>query len=250
MAIDDWLLDQHCQGLQPSILRFYTWKPIAISLGYHQRQWPIHWQDLQWQGQSVPLVRRPSGGRAVLHQGELTYTVITTSTQQNRRATYCNICQFLRQAGAKLGWNLNFGQAGRGYHQQTNCFRVATTADLVLSDGYKLIGSAQLWRGPGVLQHGSIRLTPDPELFEAVFQEPLITSSLLSSEHSQSSQVLQTALLEAATDHFQVSLRQQPLSEAEWQAIATHNPARFQVSQDFRSLSVERAIAESCKPTG
>ncbi|MEB3224598.1 MAG: lipoate--protein ligase family protein, partial [Synechococcus sp.] len=43
MAIDAWLLDQHLQGKIPSVLRFYTWEPVAISLGYHQRKYPDFW---------------------------------------------------------------------------------------------------------------------------------------------------------------------------------------------------------------
>jgi lipoate-protein ligase A len=71
MAIDQWLLEQHLAGQIPPTLRFYTWQPAAISLGYHQRRWPEFWQELSWRGIPVELVRRPSGGRAVLHQGEL-----------------------------------------------------------------------------------------------------------------------------------------------------------------------------------
>jgi len=69
MAIDHWLLEQHKLGLLPSTLRFYTWSPPAISLGYHQSNWPEYWQQLTWQGAPLQLVRRPTGGRAVLHQG-------------------------------------------------------------------------------------------------------------------------------------------------------------------------------------
>ncbi|HEY9845204.1 MAG TPA: hypothetical protein V6D03_03315, partial [Candidatus Caenarcaniphilales bacterium] len=49
MALDVWLLEQHRQGRCPSILRFYTWSPAAVSLGYHQRHWPPAWQKLHWQ---------------------------------------------------------------------------------------------------------------------------------------------------------------------------------------------------------
>ncbi len=77
MAIDAWLLEQHDLGKHPPTLRFYTWEPAAISLGYHQRRWPQYWQGLTGQGQPLDMVRRPSGGRAVLHQGDLTYAVIS-----------------------------------------------------------------------------------------------------------------------------------------------------------------------------
>jgi lipoate-protein ligase A len=70
MAIDSWLLEQHQCGKHPPTLRFYTWSPAAISLGYHQRQYPQSWQNLTGGGKKLDLVLRPSGGRAVLHQGD------------------------------------------------------------------------------------------------------------------------------------------------------------------------------------
>lgn len=173
MAIDQWLLEEHRQGKHPPTLRFYTWLPVAISLGYHQRRYPEFWQTLTWQGKAVDLVRRPSGGRAVLHQGDLTYAVVTSGLSGNRIQDYQTICEFLIRGWRSLGVELGFGNAGRGYiHSYVhnpNCFGTATVADLVLADGTKLIGSAQLRRDQAILQHGSMRLTPDRGLFEQVF---------------------------------------------------------------------------------
>lgn len=207
MAFDEWLLDQHRLGLMPSVLRFYSWRPAAISLGYHQHQYPEDWNTLTWKGTPVDIVRRPSGGRAVLHQGDLTYAVITSSdvlsglgpetvelsvstasstsqalpeptpkpstSNQNKRSRrtidYQAICQFLIHGFRSLGFNLSYGTAGRGYINNPNCFGTATAADLVLPDGTKLIGSAQLRRGNAILQHGSIRILPDAALFDQVF---------------------------------------------------------------------------------
>ncbi|NJN62645.1 MAG: hypothetical protein HC795_15030 [Coleofasciculaceae cyanobacterium RL_1_1] len=59
MAIDDWMIDRVRQG-HPPILRFYTWSHPTLSLGFHQKQIPTV-------PNSIPLVRRPTGGRAVLH---------------------------------------------------------------------------------------------------------------------------------------------------------------------------------------
>ena len=60
MAIDRYLLEQHRQGNQPSTLRFYTWQPAAISLGYHQKEYPDSWHNLTWQGKPLDIVRRLS----------------------------------------------------------------------------------------------------------------------------------------------------------------------------------------------
>ncbi|MCW6036853.1 lipoate--protein ligase family protein [Spirulina subsalsa FACHB-351] len=169
MKIDQQLFQAHCTGEQPPTLRFYTWHPVALSLGYHQKHYPHHWSELSWQGRKLDIVRRPTGGRAVLHQGDLTYMVVMSGERKQRQEIYREICEFLRLGWAKLGISLNYGQTGRGYIHNPSCFGTATAADLVTPEGYKLIGSAQLRRGSCVLQHGSMRLSPDALLFEQVF---------------------------------------------------------------------------------
>ncbi|MEM9907206.1 MAG: biotin/lipoate A/B protein ligase family protein [Cyanobacteria bacterium P01_D01_bin.44] len=214
MAVDQWLLSQHQQGLQPSILRFYTWAPAAISLGYHQRYYPAHWHTLTWQNQPVDLVRRPTGGRAVLHQGDLTYAVITSGLSGHRMAIYRQLCEFLIQGWQVLGVRLFFGDAGRGYIRNPNCFSTATAADLVTPEGYKLIGSAQLYRDGCILQHGSMRLRPDNNLFEQVFDEPLQPPQQIFSFRETD---LLKVLIDAAETCLNVHLTVRPLSEREIQ---------------------------------
>jgi len=215
MAIDKWLLEQHHLGKQPSTLRFYTWSPPAISLGYHQRQYPQEWQNLTWQGKKLDLVRRPTGGRAVLHQGDLTYAVITSGLTGNRLQAYAKICEFLIQGWRSLGVELRYGTSGRGYIHNPNCFGTATGADLVLPNGAKLIGSAQMRRSGVILQHGSIRLQPDAELFAKVFGAESFTDV----QFSLSLEEIMTALIAAARDCFAMELEMQPLSQFEWKEI-------------------------------
>ena len=71
MTMDDWLLRQFVQGLGKPTLRFYGWQPAAISLGYFQKSYPEHWPTLTWEDQLLSIVRRPSGGRAVLHGADV-----------------------------------------------------------------------------------------------------------------------------------------------------------------------------------
>lgn len=226
MAIDTWLLEQHRLGRSPSILRFYTWSPPAISLGYHQRAWPLAWQTLSWQGQPVELVQRPTGGRAVLHQGDLTYAVITSGLSGNRTEAYQTLCQFLIEGWRSLGVDLHYGEAGRGYIHNPNCFGTATAADLVLSDGSKLIGSAQLRRRNGILQHGSIRLNPDPALYQQVFGHSLNFGGCpLSLQGTERLNTVMSALVTAAERCYGVQLVTQPLTAAEWTEITAANPS-------------------------
>jgi lipoate---protein ligase len=221
MALDLWLLEQHRLGLHPPTLRFYTWSPAAISLGYHQHRYPSAWKQLSWNDQPIELVHRPSGGRAVLHQGDLTYAVIASAMAESRIETYRAICEFLIRGWRSIGVDLHYGQAGRGYIHNPNCFGTATGADLITSDGVKLIGSAQLRRGNAVLQHGSIRLEPNPHLFYQVFGielEPFVLP--IHFQHQEILiQLITETLVASASQWFGVQLVTEPLSDMEWQAV-------------------------------
>ncbi|MFW5765758.1 MAG: lipoyl protein ligase domain-containing protein, partial [Coleofasciculus sp.] len=218
MAIDQWLLEQQqgsnvetchgtsgCTGARNSpVLRFYTWESATISLGYHQRRWSPAWQTLTWNGKPIPLVRRPTGGRAVLHQGDLTYMVVTSGLSNKRLEAYQQICEFLIQGWRSLGVDLHYGKAGRDYRHNPNCFATATGADLVTTEGDKLIGSAQLRRGDTILQHGSMRLEPDAQLFAQVFGEPSPVNLPLTQRGDNLRQRVIEALTQAAADCFGV----------------------------------------------
>jgi lipoate-protein ligase A len=224
MALDSWLLTQHLEKQHPPTLRFYTWKPAAISLGYHQNHWSAHWQQLTWQGEPLELVRRPTGGRAVLHQGDLTYTVVTSSLSANRLEAYKTICEFLIQGWRSLGVTLQYGQAGRSYLRQANCFGTATGADLVLADGSKLIGSAQFRRGSGALQHGSMPLLTDAAFYQQVFEgTPTLPTLPLALPKEAIIETVMMALIAAAGKCFAADLQVQPLSDSEWEAVLSHS---------------------------
>ena len=166
MAIDSWLLDQG----RPSF-RLYRWRRPTLSLGFHQHQLEPHWPDLVNQG-VIDLVRRPSGGRAVLHAGELTYALVWPSPPPSRREAYRLSCVWLQLAFETLGLPLVFGDQAANL-QQSNCFALSTAADLVHPGGGKRIGSAQLWRRGQLLQHGSILLDPPQALWQQVFGQEL-----------------------------------------------------------------------------
>lgn len=215
MELDNFLLDRHSQDPQsPSILRFYRWNPPAISLGFHQKQYPDRWNAIAKQ-HHLDIVSRPSGGRAVLHKGDLTYAVITSSNntdgdKRSHREVYEYICEFLIKGFAELGITLTYGQSGRGYIHNPSCFSTATNADLVIADGRKLIGSAQVYRQnsaqSSVLQHGSIAIAPDHKLLTELFQTevPIVGyQELVENPHQNLITELIRVLSESARKHFQ-----------------------------------------------
>ena len=216
MAIDRWLLEQHRQEKQPSTIRFYTWQPAAISLGYHQQDYPPSWQQLP-----LDLVRRPTGGKAVLHKGDLTYTIVTSMMRDKRGEIYKYLCQFLIAGWRSLGVELDYGYETRQYVTRHNCFATATNADLVTRDGKKAIGSAQLRRRKAILQHGSMNLRDNSDLFIKIFNEPAPQNllTIVPSSDNRNISTIVEALKLAAEDWFKINLVLQPLSQEEWQDI-------------------------------
>ncbi len=162
------LLAAHQRGEFAGALRFYCWQPAAVSLGYHQHHWPEHWRQCRYQGQPLEMVRRPSGGAAVLHQGDLCYALVTGMVPGGCRQQYQRLHHWLIHGWQALGVNLHPGQQ-TPTPGQIDCFAAATPADLVTERGHKFIGSAQLRRGRSVLYQGSMQLHPHPDLWRTVF---------------------------------------------------------------------------------
>lgn len=220
MAIDRWMLDQFQRGHIAPSLRFYAWSGPTISLGYHQRQWPHAWSNLIWQGGSIDIVRRPTGGRAVLHQGDLTYALVMKAPRGYRKTVYRQVCEFLRIGLAQLQMPVAFGGDDEPYQRTHNCFGAVTSADLVdAKTGWKRVGSAQLWRQGCLLQHGSIPLLPDATLFEQVFGEPPLLAWLPPeltklSQHDLQEQLV-AALTNAAADCFRAKFQRSSLQTSD-----------------------------------
>jgi len=165
MAIDEALaLGAPEEEAQP-VLRFYGWRPYTISIGFHQRAEDINQQKCLEDG--IGLVRRPTGGRAVLHAEELTYSVFIPRASPWYGSGSLEIYQLIgrglvegvRALGVKaqlerFGWRR--GEA-RERSRTPLCFS-STGRHEVTFQGRKLIGSAQRRYPTGVLQHGSILL--------------------------------------------------------------------------------------------
>ena len=211
MAIDSWLLEQG----RPAF-RLYRWLRPTLSLGFHQRQLEPHWPDLVRQG-VIDLVRRPSGGRAVLHAGELTYALIWPNPGLSRQEAYRRSCAWLQAGFARMGLPLGFGDQAVSL-ERNNCFATSTAADLVHAGGLKRVGSAQLWRQGCLLQHGSILIHPPVDLWQQVFAAPPPGLPALPLEP----EALERCLLEAAREHLPFALAEPaPLRSWEWEQIGS-----------------------------
>jgi lipoyl(octanoyl) transferase len=165
MAVEEAILEAVGQDASLPTLRLYAWEPACLSLGYAQPFADVDVPRLEARGWE--LVRRPTGGRAVLHTNELTYAVIAPLNEPRVAGSvlesYQRLANALVEALNLLGMRVQVNENSATVHgARTNpvCFEVASAFEITVG-GRKLLGSAQARRKEGVLQHGSLPLTGD-----------------------------------------------------------------------------------------
>lgn len=167
MAVDEALLASIGNGTSLPILRIYSWSPPCLSLGYAQSIHEVDQSNLRKRGWH--LVRRLTGGRAILHTDELTYSVIAPYSEPRLEGgvleSYRRISKALLQALISLGapveaHELNQHQVEAKITPLPVCFEVPSNYEIT-ARGKKLVGSAQARKRDGILQHGSLPLRGD-----------------------------------------------------------------------------------------
>lgn len=182
MQIDSDLLDNAIkkQAKEPTF-RLYGWKPACVSLGRNQKDGFI--DEILLKNYKIDIVRRLTGGRALLHDNEITYSYVCPTSSlkhgENVVESYKEISQILIDAFKKIGIELDFGGERKPQGHKDYCMLVSTGADLCWN-GRKLIGSAQFRKEGYILQHGSILYDYDKNLLEKIFKEKVDTSSIVS----------------------------------------------------------------------
>ena len=179
MALDEALLNWHSEKRIPPVIRFYEWNPATLSVGYFQK---VHQEiDLEEvRRQKLGFVRRPTGGRAVLHEHELTYSVIVDEEYPNMPKTvteaYRVISEGILLGFRNLGLDAYFSvpdteekQADLKQPKSAVCFDAPSWYELVV-EGRKVAGSAQTRQKGVILQHGAILLDLDQEKLLSVFK--------------------------------------------------------------------------------
>ncbi len=190
MAIDEAIMIAHREGLVPPTIRFYQWSPPAVSLGY--------FQDLQKEidvdtckDMGIDIVRRPTGGKAVLHDKELTYSFIIRESHplvnnsiletykkisggMIRGLSYLGIKAELVPLREKLrSVSLSNGNKSEIRHSdfKSICFSVPSQYEVQV-EGKKIVGSAQVRKKEIVLQHGSLLIELEKDKLFSVFNFP------------------------------------------------------------------------------
>jgi len=167
MAIDEAIFRETIKDKKKPTIRFYGWHPAAVSIGYFQD--PQKELNIEKCGNmGVDIVRRLTGGKAVFHDDEITYSVIAGVGEKSFPAdilgTYKVISDCLVQGLAYLGIKANLAKACRSMKNmelESCCFAIPSRNELLVA-GRKICGSAQMKTKDGFLQHGSLLLTFNP----------------------------------------------------------------------------------------
>jgi len=171
MSVDEAILLTVAAGQAPPTLRFFAWTPPCLSLGYAQ---PVADVDLdRLRARGWDLVRRPTGGRAILHTDELTYSVIAPVTEprvaggvvESYRQLSAGLMRGLQILGLRVRAEKEYGGNPAPASQlpipnNPVCFEVPSNYEITAGDK-KLLGSAQVRKRGVVLQHGTLPLTGD-----------------------------------------------------------------------------------------
>ncbi|MEY4480441.1 MAG: octanoyltransferase LipM [Bacillota bacterium] len=179
MAIDEAIMHEVAAGVSPPTIRFYRWQPATLSIGYFQSA--LKEIDLEKvKEKNIGLVRRPTGGRAVLHDQELTYSIIlpesypdlARSVTESYRMLSLGLVEGFKRLGLQaemVNLSNKDGENQLSSLGSAACFDSPSWYELVV-EGQKIAGSAQVRQKGVVLQHGSVLLNMDVNLLFDLLQ--------------------------------------------------------------------------------
>ena len=226
MAIDEALWRGRQAGSSPPTLRFFAWAPPTVSLGYGQRL-DRHVDVEACRRLGVGVVRRPTGGSAIYHDGparELTYSVLATADDLGVSADLLDTYRWIGRALVRglnaLGAGAEMVPTGRGLARDPAFCFARTGAYEIEVGGKKLVGSAQRRQGTSFLQHGAVLLGVDATRLRALFPttaDPLagLTTLEAATGRQPTFEEVATALRDAFEAEHGLTLAPGGLTEAE-----------------------------------
>ena len=163
MAIDEAILWAVAEGESPPTLRFYGWQPLCLSIGYSQSMEGEVDVD-RCREADIDFVRRPTGGRAILHADELTYSIVALQTEPRVAGgvieSYRRLSLGLVAGLRALGLTIAQVETANDKGKSAACFDAPSSYEITVG-GKKLVGNAQMRKKRVVLQHGSLPLEGD-----------------------------------------------------------------------------------------
>ncbi len=237
MAVDEAILESSGRGEVPPTLRLFAWAPPCLSLGYAQPVGDADRQRLEDRGWG--LVRRPTGGRAILHTDELTYSVVGPADEPRLIGSVLESYRRLSAALLDALHRLDVPAQAKAAHslpagsdrKAAVCFEVPSNYEITVN-GKKLIGSAQARRKEGVLQHGSLPLCGDLTR---------ITQALAFADEDARARAAQRLLARAVTVEMVLG---HPVT---WEAAAQAYIAAFQCTLDLELQPAELTPFEQAR---
>jgi lipoate-protein ligase A len=247
MAADDYFASK--PDLPNPVFRLYTWNPYAISLGYHQSADDIQFELCDKEG--IDVVRRPTGGRAILHAEEITYSLILPLDHPYAQGGIHDVHNKISEAillgfkdlGIRLTLNkqeFNLSQHYRKNPDSVACFSTTTEHELQYQ-GKKVVGSAQKRYSKNLLQHGSILLgDKHRDLYRYLsysgnkltrFREILDKKTAELPVSSINEDRIEAALINGFSEYFQTKFKQGGLLKPESSEIE-FNSVKFRVRKN------------------
>ena len=219
MAVDGAILEAHAAGETPPTLRVYTWRPPAVSLGrFQQADRSVDFEACRRLG--IDVVRRPTGGRAILHtEEEVTFSVVvsarglgTTGVMDSYRALAAGIIAALRSLGLDARLVERSAPTGSpAMARDPACFAVKARCDLMVG-GAKLVGSAQVQQNGFILQQNSlplrIRLEGWQQVFRRAARAPEAVGLCQAADREITCQQVAQALCDGFAEAFEVRLEE------------------------------------------
>ncbi|CAK4820376.1 unnamed protein product [Aphanomyces euteiches] len=258
MAMDEAITVAHSEGKVPPTLRFYGWNPPTLSIGYFQKA--AAEVDLEAaERQGIGFVRRPTGGRAVLHDQELTYSIIVAENYPGMPSgvteAYRVLSEGLLRGFIKLGLDAKMMQlessgAKREADAVTSaaCFDAPSWYELVV-EGRKVAGSAQMRHKGAVLQHGSVLLELDvDQLFGLLrFPNDAVRQRMQKSFHSKAIAIntlrSELGLSRVTLDEAEVAF-QQGFAEGMGVSFEASEPTEYEVDLAEQLMAEKYGTAE------
>lgn len=260
MAIDEWLLIEHSHGNIKPTIRFYGWKRPSLTVGHFQNvQRTIDFDGIK--KHQCDFVRRLTGGSAVLHDDELTYSIIVTENHpkipKSINEAYYVLSQGLLEGYKNLGVNADFAipEKERLRQRSAVCFEVPASYEMIV-DGKKISGNAQTRKNGVLLQHGSIPMSFNSEMLFDLFnfsndsirkrqRESFIKKATSINEVKQQKHTYDQ-LKKAFTDGFQkslhINLEPLTLSHEDWNEI--NDIANKKYRTDEWNLRLNKKVRE------
>ena len=164
MARDEELFNRVMSGQIPGAIRFYNWDKPAVTIGYHQKDFKLTDKNAQ-----IPVLKRPTGGGAVLHSDDITFSISSPSLDMfngDIQSTYRVISGIFFEAFKTCGLNTEIHATDGSF--SNICFDRAARLELTCM-GHKIMGAAQVRKKGFLLLQGVIPLTVDAKLYERVF---------------------------------------------------------------------------------